>query len=90
MDRRSIRARAIFLVVTTVVLGVVIASSADAQTLTDPYPKTTTASAPAATTKSRPAAHVKNCSAYGAGFMVMPSTDMCIKIGGSVTVEAGH
>jgi Porin subfamily len=89
MDRRIARARSIVVVATTVVLGVVIASSVDAQTLSDPYPKTT-ASPPAATTKSRPAAHAKNCSAYGAGFMVMPGTDMCIKIGGSVTVEASH
>jgi Porin subfamily len=90
MDRRIALARSIVVVVTTVVLSIVIASSVDAQTLSDPFPQTTTASPPAATTKSRPAAHVRNCSAYGAGFMVMPGTDMCIKIGGSVTVEASH
>jgi len=90
MDRRIVRARAIVVIVTTTVLAVVVSSGTVAQTLTDPYPKTN-ASPPTVTTKSRPAAaHVKNCSAYGAGFMVMPGTDMCIKIGGSVTVEAGH
>jgi hypothetical protein len=89
MDRRVIRARTIVVIVTTGMLGIIAASGVDAQTLTDPYPKTN-ASPPTATTKSRPTAHAKNCSAYGAGFMVMPGTDMCIKIGGSVTVEAGH
>jgi Porin subfamily len=89
MHCRIVGARTSVLAVTTAMLGAVIASGVEAQTLADPYPKTN-AQPPTATTKSRPAAHVKNCSAYGAGFMVMPGTDMCIKIGGSVTVEAGH
>lgn len=90
MDRRIVRARLIVMIVTTAVLGVVVAPGASAQTLTDPYPKANS-SPPTVTTKSRPASkHVKNCSAYGAGFMVMPGTDTCIKIGGSVTVEVGH
>jgi hypothetical protein len=95
MDRRIVRARTIVVIVTiavivtTAVLDVVAASGVVAQTLTDPKPKTN-ASPPTVPTKSRPAAQVKNCSAYGAGFMAMPGTDMCIKIGGSVTVEAGH
>jgi hypothetical protein len=90
MNRRIVRARAIVVIVTAVVLGVVMASGVGAQTLTDPHPKTNASPPTTATTKSRPAGRVKNCSAYGAGFMVMPGTDMCIKIGGSVTVEAGH
>jgi Porin subfamily len=90
MDRRIIRARTIVVIVTTGVLGIIAASGVGAQTLTDPHPKTNASPPTTATTKSRPAAHVKNCSAYGAGFMVMPGTDMCIKIGGSVTVEASH
>jgi hypothetical protein len=89
MDRRIVRVRRIVIVVAAAVLGVIAASGVVAQTLTDPNPKTN-GSPPTATTKSRPAARVKNCSAYGAGFMAMPGTDMCIKIGGSVTVEAGH
>jgi hypothetical protein len=88
-DRRVVRAAAVVVVVITAMLGGVAASSVVAQTLTDPYPKTN-ASPSGVTTKSHPTAHVKNCSAYGAGFMVMPGTDMCIKIGGSVTVEVGH
>jgi hypothetical protein len=71
------------------ILAIAISSGALAQTLADPNPQTK-APAPTVTTKSRPAAHVKDCSVYGAGFMAMPGSDMCIKIGGSVTVEAGH
>jgi hypothetical protein len=95
MQRRIVRARSVGIIVTTVMLGVimssgvVMSSGVGAQTLVDPNPKTNPPP-PTVTTKSQPAKHVKNCSAYGAGFMVMPGTDMCIKIGGSVTVEAGH
>jgi Porin subfamily len=31
-------------------------------------------------------AHVKSCSAYGAGYVNIPGTDTCVKVGGSVTV----
>jgi Porin subfamily len=67
------------------VTAVLSSSGAVAQTLTDPNPKPS--APPAATTKSRPAAHVKNCAIYGPGFMAMPGSDTCIKIGGGVTVE---
>ena len=67
-------------------LAAIDLSAAVAQTLTDPNPKPS-APPPTATTKSRPTAHVKNCSIYGPGFMAMPGTDTCIKIGGGVTVE---
>jgi Porin subfamily len=60
-----------------------------AQTLADPNPRPT-APPSTVTTKSHSARHVKNCSAYGPGFMAMPGSDMCIKIGGGVTVEVGH
>jgi len=71
------------------VLTAPISLSAAAQTLTDPNPKPN-APPPTATTKSRPTAHVKNCAIYGPGFMAMPGTDTCIKIGGGVTVEVGR
>ena len=38
--------------------------------------------------KAKPVEYVKVCSLYGAGFYYMPGTDMCIKIGGWVRVEA--
>ena len=31
----------------------------------------------------------KACAAYGAGFVKVEGSDMCIKIGGSVSVDAG-
>jgi hypothetical protein len=30
---------------------------------------------------------MKSCSIYGAGFVQVPGSDACIKIGGSVSVE---
>ena len=60
-----------------------------AQTLTQPNPQTKTPP-PAAATKSRAAGHVKSCDAYGSGFINVPGTDACIKIGGSVTVDVGR
>jgi hypothetical protein len=38
--------------------------------------------------KAKPVEYVKVCSLYGAGFYYMPGTDMCIKVGGWVRVEA--
>jgi hypothetical protein len=81
---RPIRRFAI-IVAAAAVIAALSSSRTPAQTLTDPYPKPS--APPPATTKSRPTAHVKNCSIYGPGFMAMPRTDTCIKIGGGVTVE---
>jgi len=64
-------------------------SSGAAQTLTQPNPQTKPPP-PAAATKSRAAGHVKTCDAYGSGFMNVPGTDACIKIGGGVTVDVGR
>jgi len=57
---------------------------AGAQTLTDPSP----AQAPSRPLTAEPhaSAKVKSCNAYGAGFVNVPGTDACVKIGGSVTV----
>ena len=68
-------------------LATTTSPGAIAQTLTNPQTKS---SPPAVTTKSRPAGHVKICDAYGAGFVNIPGTDACIKVGGGVTVDAGH
>ena len=81
---RPIRRFAI-IVAAAAVIAALSSSRTPAQTLTDPYPKPS--APPPATTKSRPTAHVKNCIIYGQGFMAMPGTDTCIKIGGGVTVE---
>jgi Porin subfamily len=72
-------------------LGVV---GAAAQTPTDPNPKTnpkTTLPPPPAATKLQASGRTKSCSAFGAGFVQVPGTDACVKIGGFVTTEAtGH
>ena len=66
----------------------VLASGVFAQTLSDPNspPKWSPPKSPA---KSPAAARVKSCSAYGAGFVNVPGTDTCVKIGGWVSVEGG-
>jgi hypothetical protein len=81
--------RAIAVLAITVALAVVVSPGAMAQTLTQPNPQTKSPP-PAVTTKSRPAGHVKICDAYGAGFVNIPGTDACIKVGGGVTVDAGR
>ena len=64
-------------------LFVMIGSDADAQTLTKPKPAP---SRPPPAVKLDKSAHVKSCNAYGAGFVNIPGTDACVKVGGSVTV----
>jgi hypothetical protein len=71
------------------ILGSVVSSGVVAQTLNDPHPKTNVSST-TVTTKSRPTAHLKNCSIYGPGFVVVTGSDMCMKVGGGVTAEFGH
>jgi len=59
--------------------------TAEAQTLRDPNPKPR---APAASSQqSKP---VKPCPAYGPGFVQVPGSDLCIKIGGAVQVDVGR
>jgi hypothetical protein len=72
------------LVAASTLLAVVFVYAALAQTLTEPNPQTKISSPPA---KSLLTARMKSCSLYGAGFVNVPGTDACIKIGGYVTVE---
>jgi hypothetical protein len=69
------------------VLAVVLDAGVAAQTLTDPNPQTKRSPPPAANAKPASAARVKTCSAYGPGFVNMPGTDACMKIGGFVRME---
>jgi hypothetical protein len=71
---------------TMMMLGALPASSTFAQTLTDPNPPAKW-SPPRAAAKSPSAANVKSCSAYGAGFVKVPGSDVCVKIGGWVSIE---
>lgn len=67
------------------VLLVAVPVSAVAQTLSDPAPPAKW-SPPSKAAKSQ-AARAKACSAFGPGFVNVPGTDACVKIGGWVTVE---
>jgi hypothetical protein len=60
-------------------------AGASAQTLTNPDPKSVQSSAPSA--KSQTQERTKSCPAFGAGFVQLPGTDACVKIGGSVTTD---
>jgi Porin subfamily len=64
-------------------------ASVVAQALTGPGQRTPSPQPGAA--KSAPAAKLKSCGAFGAGFVNIPGTDACVKIGGSVdaAVSAG-
>ena len=89
--RVHLLARSVLGVIAVAVITVLPAglpgSGALAQTLTDPnpLPKWT----PPASAKAKPAAAAKRCSAFGAGFVNVPGTDACVKVGGWVTVEGG-
>ena len=82
---RSASARAIGYAMAAALLVAVPASAAIAQTLSDPAPPAKW-SPPSQAAKSA-AARAKACSAFGPGFVNVPGTDACVKIGGWVTVE---
>ena len=75
-----------YLLAATVVLATVSAVvTAEAQTSWDANPKPR---APA--TSSQQSKAMKPCPAYGPGFVQVPGSDLCIKIGGSVQVDIGR
>jgi hypothetical protein len=59
-----------------------------AQTLTDPDFRATPGR-PATAPKPQPNVHAHACSAFGVGFVQVPGTDACVKLGGFVTTETG-
>jgi hypothetical protein len=68
-------------------LAVLLSGGAGAQTLVNPNAQPTPSRPPLAA-KHRQSESVKLCSAYGAGFVNIPGTDACIKIGASVSVDS--
>jgi hypothetical protein len=58
-------------------------ASLHAQTLTNPNPPTRTPSTTALPQNKQP----KPCPAYGPGFVQIPGSDVCVKIGGAVQVQ---
>lgn len=66
-------------------------SGASAQTLLEPNPKLepkAKVSEPPASAKPQSGLRIKSCSAFGAGFVQLPGTDTCVKVGGFVTMES--
>lgn len=70
----------------TMALAALAASGVIAQTLTEPNSRPKT-SQPSGSAKSQPALRAKACSSFGAGFVQVPGTDTCVKIGGFVTMD---
>jgi hypothetical protein len=79
-------ARTVAVVAAAATLVVVMASGAFAQTLTEPNSQPKLAPPPV-TAKSLPTRRAKSCGTYGDGFVSVPGTDACLKIGGSVTAQ---
>lgn len=88
MSKLGLICRAAVLVAAAIVVA---APGAAAQTLTDPNPKPRWRP-PSHAEKNHAPAAAKACEAYGAGFMQVPGTGACVKIGGFVegTVSGGH
>jgi Porin subfamily len=81
--------RLVVLAVASALLMGFVAADAAAQTLTNPNPPPKW-SAPQGGAKSRTTAQAKkSCKEFGAGFVNVPGTDACVKVGGFVTVEGG-
>jgi len=68
------------------VLSVVTLAVAAGQTLTEPNPQATW-SLPHPAANAAPPRRLKSCSIYGAGFVNVPGTDACVKVGGYVGAE---
>lgn len=66
------------------------ASAVLAQTLTQPNPVTRSPPPRPDAAKPQRAARTKPCSMFGAGFVNVPGTDACIKIGGSAETDVGR
>jgi hypothetical protein len=75
----------LYFAATAVVIAQTLATEASvhAQTLTNPNPQTrATATSPTPENKEP-----KSCPAYGPGFVQIPGTNTCVKVGGSVQVQ---
>ena len=72
--------------------GAMIVTSAAAQTLIDPNSAIRPPAPPPRPThtKPQPDRQAKSCSAFGPGFVNVPGTDACIKIGGWVSIEGSR
>jgi hypothetical protein len=80
--------RAAAIVAALGMLSITITSRVGAQTLADPTP-TTKSSGRGATAPTPAPERATACATYGAGFVQMPGSDACIKLGGYVTMQGG-
>jgi Porin subfamily len=83
--------RTVAVMMATTILAAVVASGVVAQTPPSPTaaPTAQPKSFPSpAVAKTAPVKQVKSCSIYGEGFVNVPGTDTCIKLGGYVRSDA--
>jgi hypothetical protein len=85
--RRYVNALAVLGAIAAAATG--LTAVVKAQTLVVPKPKT---HAPAPAASSQQNKPMKSCPAYGPGFVQVPGSDICVKVGGSVEgdVAVGH
>jgi hypothetical protein len=74
-------------IVALITLSEAAGSGVIAQTLVEPNPKPKL-SQPPGSAKQQSGLRTKSCSAFGAGFVQLPGTDTCVKVGGFVTTES--
>jgi len=84
---RRFHPRALTVFSTATAFAAAMTAAAQAQTLTNPNPAP---HAPAASSQQSKAQ--KSCPIYGPGFVQLPGSDLCVKVGGFVRgeVAAGH
>jgi hypothetical protein len=75
------------IVVLAIAMSEAPSSSVIAQTLIEPNSKPKPLS-PSGVAKPQPTLRTKSCSTFGPGFVQVPGTDACVKIGGFVTTES--
>jgi len=86
--RTRITLRRIALAAVVIISAAVIAPRTMAQTLTKS--NATTKASPPSGRKPRATADQEFCSVFGHGFIRVPGTDACVRIGAGVTVEGGN
>lgn len=79
----------VVLATASVLLMSLAVANAAAQTLTNPNAPPRWSSPQSRAKPGTAAQTKKSCKEFGAGFVNVPGTDTCVKIGGFVTVEGG-
>jgi hypothetical protein len=85
--RRGVRALAV--VTAAAWLSAMAAPGVVAQTLTNPNPPPKSSATPPAAAKPARVGRTKSCSDYGDGFVYVPASDTCVKVGGYLRFDAG-